>query len=107
VTKKADGHFQIEVEFKIHGPGHLYGDGFAMWLTTQRGTNGPVFGSADKFEGLGIFFDTYKNNRPGVTFPYVMAMIGDGETSYDQEHDGKSNEIAGCSVCLSQSHLSF
>lgn len=91
-------NWEIEVEFKIHGPGHLYGDGFAMWLTTQRGTNGPVFGSADKFEGLGIFFDTYKNNRPGVTFPYVMAMIGDGETLYDQEHDGKSNEIAGCSA---------
>ena len=107
VTEKADGHFQIEVEFKIHGPSHLHGDGFAMWLTTQRATNGPVFGSADKFEGLGIFFDTYKNNRPGVTFPYVMAMMGDGQTSYDQENDGKTNEIAGCSVSLPQLHPPF
>lgn len=47
-----------------------------MWITKQRATQGPVFGSADKFEGLGIFFDTYKNNRPGVVFPYVMAMLG-------------------------------
>jgi Legume-like lectin family len=89
---------QIEVEFKIHGPNHLYGDGFAMWLTKQRATPGPVFGSTDKFEGLGIFFDTYKNNRPGVSFPYIMAMMGDGQTAYDQEHDGKANELAGCSV---------
>lgn len=48
----------------------------AMWITKQRAINGPVFGSADKFEGLGIFFDTYKNNRPGTIFPYVMAMLG-------------------------------
>lgn len=48
----------------------------AMWVTKQRATPGPVFGSTDNFEGLGIFFDTYKNNRPGVIFPYVMAMLG-------------------------------
>ena len=70
-----------------------------MWLTKERGTSGPVFGSADQFEGLGIFFDTYKNGRPAVTFPLVMAMMGDGQAMYDQERDGKANEIASCSVC--------
>jgi mannose-binding lectin 2 len=89
---------QIMVDFKIHGQGNLYGDGFAMWLTKQRATPGPVFGSVDKFEGLGVFFDTYKNNRPGTVFPYVMAMNGDGKTPYDKDTDGKSNEVAGCSV---------
>lgn len=92
-------NWEIEVEFKVHGTGTLYGDGFAMWLTKQRGQGGPVFGSVDKFEGLGIFFDTYKNNRPGTVFPYVMAMLGDGETAYDSNNDGKKNELAGCSVC--------
>ncbi|KAF2086427.1 hypothetical protein K490DRAFT_66622 [Saccharata proteae CBS 121410] len=91
-------NWEIEVEFKIHGSGNLYGDGMAMWLTKQRGQQGPVFGSADKFEGLGIFFDTYKNNRPGVVFPYVMAMMGDGQTSYDKSTDGKGQELAGCSA---------
>ena len=89
---------QIEVEFKIHGAGHLHGDGMAMWLTKQRGTQGPVFGSTDQFEGLGIFIDTYKNNRPGIIFPLVMAMLGDGQTTYDNNNDGKANEIASCSV---------
>ncbi|KAE8417252.1 concanavalin A-like lectin/glucanase domain-containing protein [Aspergillus pseudocaelatus] len=91
-------NWEIEVEFKLHGNGNLHGDGFAMWLTKQRATQGPVFGSTDNFEGLGIFFDTYKNNRPGTSFPYVMAMMGDGQTSYDQAHDGKANELAGCSA---------
>ncbi|OJD36106.1 lectin family integral membrane protein [Diplodia corticola] len=91
-------NWEVEVEFKIHGSGNLYGDGMALWLTKQRAQQGPVFGSVDKFEGLGIFFDTYKNNRPGVVFPYVMAMLGDGQTSYDKNTDGKAQELAGCSA---------
>lgn len=87
------------MEFSINGQGNLFGDGFAMWVTKDRASQGPVFGAKDMFEGLGIFFDTYKNNRPGVVFPYVMAMLGDGKTVYDQSHDGKANELAGCSVC--------
>jgi mannose-binding lectin 2 len=70
----------------------------AIWLTKQRAQQGQVFGSTDNFEGLGIFFDTYKNNRPGTVFPYVMAMYGDGQTSYDKNNDGKANEYAGCSA---------
>ncbi|EMC98632.1 hypothetical protein BAUCODRAFT_102996 [Baudoinia panamericana UAMH 10762] len=91
-------NWEIEVEFKIHGTGSLYGDGMAMWVTKDRAEMGPVFGMKDKFEGLGLFFDTYKNNRPGVVFPYVVAMVGDGQTQYDQANDGKANELAGCSI---------
>ncbi|KAF2456515.1 legume-like lectin family-domain-containing protein [Lineolata rhizophorae] len=91
-------NWEIEVAFKIHGSGTLYGDGMAMWITKQRGQQGPVFGSVDNFEGLGIFIDTYKNNRPGTVFPYVMAMLGDGTKSYDANNDGKLNELAGCSA---------
>ncbi|ROW04620.1 hypothetical protein VPNG_07475 [Cytospora leucostoma] len=91
-------NWEIEVEFKIGGKDNLFGDGFAMWITKQRAQPGPVFGSVDNFEGLGIFFDTYKNNRPGTVFPYVMAMVGDGQTSYDKNTDGKNQEFAGCSA---------
>jgi len=89
---------QVEVEFSVNGDGNLFGDGMGIFMTKQRATQGPVFGFQDKFEGLGIFIDTYKNNRPGVVFPYVMAMNGDGQTAYDQANDGKANELAGCSV---------
>ena len=91
-------NWAVEVEFKIWGTGNLFGDGMAMWVTKERAEVGPVFGMRDNFEGLGLFFDTYKNNRPGVVFPYVMAMLGDGKTSYDQSNDGKTNELAGCSA---------
>jgi mannose-binding lectin 2 len=91
-------NWEVEFEFKIHGSGTLFGDGMAFWVTKSRVEEGPVFGMKDEFEGLGIFFDTYKNNRPGVVFPYVMAMVGDGKTKYDQGNDGKANEPAGCSA---------
>ncbi|KAH9887471.1 concanavalin A-like lectin/glucanase domain-containing protein [Xylariomycetidae sp. FL2044] len=91
-------NWEIEVEFKIHGKNQLFGDGFAMWLTKERGQTGDVFGHANNFEGLGIFFDTYKNNRPGTVFPYVMAMVGDGKTAYNKDNDGKEQEFAGCSA---------
>ncbi|TWU73640.1 hypothetical protein ED733_003187 [Metarhizium rileyi] len=91
-------NWEVEVEFQISGKHQLYGDGFAMWITKQRGQAGPVFGSVDRFEGLGIFVDTYKNNRPGVLFPYVMAMHGDGHRSYNKNDDGKETELAGCSA---------
>ena len=89
----------------------------ALWVTKQRANAGPVFGSQDRFEGLGIFLDTYKNDRPGTVFPYVMAMLGkyhplchtkwhvqltlqsgDGQTSYNHGNDGKDQEVAGCSA---------
>jgi lectin, mannose-binding 2 len=91
-------NWEVEFEFSISGTGNLFGDGFAMWVTKNRAETGPVFGMKDQFEGLGLFFDTYKNNRPGVVFPYVMAMMGDGQTPYDQANDGKANELAGCSA---------
>ncbi|KAK3711223.1 hypothetical protein LTR37_009817 [Vermiconidia calcicola] len=91
-------NWEIEVEFAISGTGNLFGDGMAMWVTKSRAEEGPVFGMKDRFEGLGLFFDTYKNNRPGTVFPYVMAMVGDGQTSYDQANDGKNQELAGCSA---------
>ncbi|KXT08097.1 hypothetical protein AC579_1473 [Pseudocercospora musae] len=91
-------NWEVEFEFRISGTGNLFGDGFAMWVTKERAEQGAVFGMKDRFEGLGLFFDTYKNNRPGVVFPYVMAMVGDGQTAYDKQNDGKANELSGCSA---------
>ncbi|CAL1711508.1 unnamed protein product [Somion occarium] len=90
-------NFIVEVEFKISGDtGHLFGDGLAIWLTTTRAQPGPVFGSVDNFEGLGVFLDTYANSRHGYAFPRVVGMLGDGKTSYDLENDGEATKIGAC-----------
>ncbi|ORX48061.1 hypothetical protein DM01DRAFT_1310045 [Hesseltinella vesiculosa] len=90
--------FEIEFEFKVGGStGHLFGDGFAMWLTKDRIMEGTVFGSKDRFDGLGLFFDTYDNERAHRhSFPYISSMLGDGHTSYENDKDGRTTELAGC-----------
>jgi len=89
----------VEVEFKISGEAsHLYGDGFAFWVTKGRAEPGPVFGNIDKFDGLGIFLDTYANSRHSYAFPRIVGMLGDGKTEYDQANDGEANAIGACSA---------
>jgi mannose-binding lectin 2 len=40
---------------------------------------------------------SYANSRHSYQWPRVTAMLGDGKTSYDHDHDNAANEIAGCS----------
>ncbi|KAF9339186.1 hypothetical protein BGZ91_006760, partial [Linnemannia elongata] len=57
-------NFQVDFQFEVDGKGDgIVGDGFAVWFTKERAEIGPVFGNRDRFEGLGIFFDTYANGR--------------------------------------------
>lgn len=72
VTRFSPRH--IAVEFNVNGQGTtLYGDGFAVWYTNGIQSLGDVFGSADSFRGLGVFFDTVRqpqhciNTRRHVT----------------------------------------
>ncbi|KAF8627963.1 hypothetical protein AX15_004157 [Amanita polypyramis BW_CC] len=110
--------FTIEVEFKVSGESpHLFGDGFAVWLTMERAQPGPIYGNigntindiylvtphnhrcpSDKFTGLGIFLDTYANARHGYAFPRVSGMVGDGTTSYDFGSDGDNQVHGACSA---------
>jgi hypothetical protein len=57
-----------EVNLKIvigKAPGFsgLGADGMAFWFTKEPGSIGPVFGNIDKWDGLGIMFDTWDNDR--------------------------------------------
>ncbi|WWC91551.1 uncharacterized protein L201_006497 [Kwoniella dendrophila CBS 6074] len=91
-------NWQIDVEFKVDGKAHnLFGDGFAIWISKDRAKEGPVFGSVDYFTGLGLFFDTYSNSRHSYQWPRITAMLGDGKTQYDHDHDNEAHELAGCS----------
>ena len=56
----------IEFDFRVHGEGSLFGDGFAFWYTSDRAQTGPIFGSRDNFDGLIIAFDTYSNGKHKV-----------------------------------------
>jgi len=43
-----------------------------------------VFGSADNWNGLGIFFDSFDNDGLHNN-PYISVMLNDGTKSYDHD----------------------
>ena len=77
----------------------------------------PLIQPIDHFTGIGIFLDTwvlpslsgrevgliihrYKNDvHSDYPFPRIIAMNGDGKTSYDLAKDGVPNMIGECAVC--------
>lgn len=34
----------------------------AIWFTASQGLEGPVYGAADQWNGVGIFFDSFDND---------------------------------------------
>lgn len=34
----------------------------AIWFTAEQGLDGPVYGAADQWNGIGIFFDSFDND---------------------------------------------
>lgn len=78
---------------------HLYGDGLAIWLVKAAShIEGPVFGREDKWDGLGIFFDTFQNvdHSHHHKHPYIYAMVNDGTKGYipDAETSGDVSKQA-------------
>lgn len=53
----------------------IYLDGLAFWYTRTPGIEGPVFGSVDKWTGLGIFFDTYDNDNRRLDFIFKSIIF--------------------------------
>ena len=70
----------------------------AIWITKDRAQPGPVFGSKDRFNGLGVFLDTYANGKHSFSFPRVVGMLGDGTKEYDGAGDGERDKIGACTV---------
>ncbi|RCK67273.1 VIP36-like protein [Candida viswanathii] len=90
--------FEMELTFHIHNDQAkhgLVGDGLAIWILDKPSDIGDVFGIQNKFKGLGIMLDTFKNGKRGQ-FPYVNIMLGDGKTYYNKATDGYETRLAGC-----------
>ncbi|GAB5361661.1 hypothetical protein AAMO2058_000731800 [Amorphochlora amoebiformis] len=88
--------WEVEFDFKITGDKLLGGDGFAFWYVETPEVLGMVYGSADYWTGLGVFFDTYDNNAAGQT-PLITAVINDGTLKYDSGADGEYQAVGKCS----------
>ncbi|XP_008560355.1 protein ERGIC-53 [Microplitis demolitor] len=88
--------WEVDLKFNINGRGRIGADGLAFWYTTQTGNyDGPVFGSSDMWNGLGVFFDSFDNDNKHNN-PYIMAIVNDGTKVFDHANDGTTQMAAGC-----------
>lgn len=88
--------WEIDVAFRVSGRGRIGADGLAIWFVTDKGDyNGEVFGSSDRWTGLGIFFDSFDNDNKHNN-PYIMSVINDGTHNFDHQNDGGAQALAGC-----------
>ncbi|KAG5458288.1 MAG: legume-like lectin family-domain-containing protein [Olpidium bornovanus] len=76
-SRQPNKHPEWEVEFSVavFGRGAAGGEGLAFWYTKDRAQDGPVFGSKDKWDGLGIIFDTYDENASVSRQKFALTAV--------------------------------
>ena len=52
--------------------------------STESPATGHVYGSVDRWIGLGLFFDSFDNDNKHNN-PYIMAMTNDGTKNFDHQ----------------------
>jgi hypothetical protein len=69
-SKKTNSHnyWQAEFSFRVSGA-ERGGQGLAFWYAAKPGRSGNVFGNADQWDGLGLFFDANSGGK-------VMSLVG-------------------------------
>eukprot|EP01130_Rhizamoeba_saxonica_P013378 TRINITY_DN570_c0_g1_i2.p1 TRINITY_DN570_c0_g1~~TRINITY_DN570_c0_g1_i2.p1 ORF type:complete len:564 (-),score=170.01 TRINITY_DN570_c0_g1_i2:49-1740(-) len=72
-------------------------DGLAAWYTEERGIIGDIFGNQDKWNGLGVFVDTFDNDNKRNN-PEIYAVVNDGNLEFDKDNDGGSDKLGTCTL---------
>uniref|UniRef100_A0A8D3A024 Lectin, mannose-binding, 1 n=1 Tax=Scophthalmus maximus TaxID=52904 RepID=A0A8D3A024_SCOMX len=88
-------HWEAEVTFRVSGRGRMGADGLALWFTTEQGLDGPVYGAADRWNGLGIFFDSFDNDGKKNN-PAILVVGNNGNLVYDHQNDGSTQALGTC-----------
>jgi lectin, mannose-binding 2 len=84
------------LKFRISGQGkNFYGDGLAMWIVqSSYYTEGDLHGFQEKFKGIGIIFDTFKNIETVNVHRDVTVLVNDGEKTWAM----MTEDVQGCNI---------
>jgi mannose-binding lectin 2 len=84
------------LKFRISGQGKMFfGDGIGMWIVQQSYYNeGDLHGFQEKFVGLGIIFDTFKNTENLANHRDVTILVNDGTKTYEM----MTADVQGCNT---------
>ncbi|KAM9329037.1 LOW QUALITY PROTEIN: protein ERGIC-53 [Gastrophryne carolinensis] len=88
-------NWEVEVTFRVTGRGRIGADGLAIWYTAAQGLHGDVYGAADKWNGVGIFFDSFDNDAKKNN-PIILVVGNNGNLVYDHENDGGTQALSSC-----------
>lgn len=88
-------HWMIDVSVRITGRLKAGADGMAIWVMAEAGTEGPVYGSADRWKGVGLFLDSFDNDAKDDN-PKIQLVLNDGLLTYDHRSDGAPQQTGSC-----------
>ncbi|MEQ2212602.1 Protein ERGIC-53, partial [Xenoophorus captivus] len=88
-------HWEAEVTFRVSGRGRMGADGLALWFTSEQGLDGPVYGAADTWNGIGVFFDSFDNDGKKNN-PAILVVGNNGNLVYDHQNDGSTQALGTC-----------
>lgn len=89
-------NFSAILKFRISGQGkNFFGDGIAMWIVQQSYyAEGNLHGFQEKFVGIGIVFDTFKNTENLASHRDVTVLVNDGTKTYEM----MTENVQGCNT---------
>jgi len=76
-------NWQSIFAFRVKGEA-IGGNGLAFWYSKDAHRTGAIYGGPDKFDGFGLFFDTFDEETRSETVPMVVGMLGDGMTTFQE-----------------------
>jgi mannose-binding lectin 2 len=84
------------LKFRISGQGKLFfGDGIGWWIVQQSYYNeGDLHGFQEKYVGIGIIFDTFKNTENLANHRDITVLVNDGTKTYEM----MTQQVQGCNT---------
>lgn len=89
-------YLSLVFKFRISGQGKMFfGDGIGLWIVQQSFYNeGDLHGFQEKFVGIGIIFDTFKNTENLASHRDVTVLVNDGSKTYEL----MTTDVQGCAA---------
>lgn len=75
----------VDVDFRVKGPEAPSLGGLALWYTSQQGTEGPVHGANDNWDGLAVMVDSVGEgiDSPNAHVGTIRGHLNDGTVVYN------------------------
>jgi len=90
--------WEMQLTYKVHGGSKsIAADGMGLFLAKERTTFGSAIGGPEKFTGMAILLDSYRNAQTSSPFPQISGYVNDGTWAFNHDDDGNSQNIGKCS----------